>query len=322
MGGLSKDLKIVFLPFAVGSLALAGFPFLSGFWSKDEIVGNALVLSEHQGGAWTFVFAVLAVTAFLTAFYTTRMVMMTFFGAPYVAEGHGAMATEGHGHGHAVHAPDRHDHASDNPDEHGHVAHHDAGGHAGGHRHLHMPHWTMSSVLWILAVLAAFGGLALGSWWSHALRDFLEPVFTTPEAIAHLDHEAVHHTHETAMVTSSIIALAGIFLGWLAYGPLRSTLDAIVAGPLAVFRRAAEDKFYVDEAYDVLVVKPVNLASQGFFKVIDRLVIDGLLVEGSGKAVMFVGSALRRTQSGAVSAATGATLIGTVAVLLWVVLHG
>ncbi|MEA2579435.1 MAG: NADH-quinone oxidoreductase subunit [Actinomycetota bacterium] len=79
MGGLRKYMPVTFLTFVIGSLALAGiFPF-AGFWSKDE-----LLVSTHDGHMWLFI--IMVVTAALTAFYTMRMVWLTFFGA---YEGHG-----------------------------------------------------------------------------------------------------------------------------------------------------------------------------------------------------------------------------------------
>ena len=77
MGGLRKKLPVTFKVFFIGALALAGFPFLSGFWSKDEILWKALMSSQYGSfGLW---FAGACVAA-LTAFYTFRMIFMTFYG--------------------------------------------------------------------------------------------------------------------------------------------------------------------------------------------------------------------------------------------------
>jgi NADH-quinone oxidoreductase subunit L len=82
MGGLWKDMRLESILFLVGAAALAGVPGLAGFWSKDEILGNTLLLATRQGGAWWTIYLVLTFTAFLTAFYTTRLVVIAFFGAP------------------------------------------------------------------------------------------------------------------------------------------------------------------------------------------------------------------------------------------------
>ena len=82
MGGLAKDLKAEFVLFAIGAAALAGVPPFAGFYSKDAILGNVHLKMVTEGGPWFAVFAILVVTAGLTAFYTTRLVVLTFFGPP------------------------------------------------------------------------------------------------------------------------------------------------------------------------------------------------------------------------------------------------
>jgi NADH-quinone oxidoreductase subunit L len=88
MGGLWKDLRGVAVLFIIGSIALAGLPPLAGFWSKDEILGNVMVHAMNEGGMWWPIAAMLFTTAGLTAFYTTRLVVITFFGAPHDPERH------------------------------------------------------------------------------------------------------------------------------------------------------------------------------------------------------------------------------------------
>src|SRR2546430_16916252 len=80
MGGLRKFMPITFWTFLIGSIALAGLPPLAGFWAKDEL----LVTARH---GHPLLFAGMLATALLTAFYTARMVMLTFFGG-YVGHGH------------------------------------------------------------------------------------------------------------------------------------------------------------------------------------------------------------------------------------------
>ncbi|HMV65308.1 MAG TPA: NADH-quinone oxidoreductase subunit L [Myxococcota bacterium] len=273
MGGLRKDLFLVFVLFLVGSLALAGVPPFAGFWSKDEILGSVHLVMTHQGGAWVLVWWLLVVTAAMTAFYTTRLVILTFFGEP-------------------------HDH----------------------HRHLHHPHWTMTSVLVFLAILSVAGGMALGpTGWLH---EFTHPVWSQADWMHELGHEAEHTSHEAAMMWSVGAVLLGIGSAVGLYGFSRGTVDAFVAGPGKALQQAAYDKFYVDELYAALIVRPVSTGARLLWAAVDRRLIDGLLVEGSGKLVMGAGALLRRTQVGAVTAATSATLAGAVAVLLWLVTHG
>ena len=94
MGGLKKDLPITYWTFLIASIAIAGVPFLSGFFSKDEI------LFETFSNGHTILWVMGALTSLLTATYMFRLVFLTFFGtrreAPAAAAGHGA-------HGHAAH---------------------------------------------------------------------------------------------------------------------------------------------------------------------------------------------------------------------------
>ncbi|HEX5630211.1 MAG TPA: NADH-quinone oxidoreductase subunit L, partial [Acidimicrobiia bacterium] len=83
MGGLARKMPVTFVTMAIGWLAISGIPPLAGFWSKDEILGSVY----ERGGIWVALFAVGLFTAALTAFYMTRMMWLTFFGAPRWSEG-------------------------------------------------------------------------------------------------------------------------------------------------------------------------------------------------------------------------------------------
>jgi len=87
MGGLSKRIPVTFITFVIGGLSLAGFPLITaGFWSKDEILAEAWVGVTEGFGPQTFVFLMLALAAFLTAFYTARQLCLTFLGEPRTEE--------------------------------------------------------------------------------------------------------------------------------------------------------------------------------------------------------------------------------------------
>jgi NADH-quinone oxidoreductase subunit L len=267
MGGLWKDLRLVSILFIVGSLALAGVPPFAGFFSKDEIVGAVHLAMTHEGGLWPAVFVMLVVSATLTAFYTTRLVMLTFFGPP-----------------------------------------------ADAHRHVHPIHWTMTSVLVVLAVLSTIGGALAGP-----LDRFVEPIWSVPAWREGLHHEGF----DPVAVGVSVFALVvGGGLGFVMYGPQRAATAALIAGPLRVVQLVLENKFYVDELYDTLIVKPIGALAQVLFTYVDRWLIDWFTVEGAGNGVVQIGAVLRRTQVGAIGVATMATLVGTVLVLLWMTFHG
>lgn len=167
MGGLARKMPITFATWTIASLALTGFPFLAGFWSKDEILANV------GKNGYTFFFYLGFVGAFMTAAYMTRATYLTFFGQP-----RGAAAGEHHdAHGH-----DAHD-AHDSHDDHGHDAHgHDAHGHDDHHGAAHAgPHESGKLITIPLVILAALSITAgflnappLGESWER-LKKWTEP---------------------------------------------------------------------------------------------------------------------------------------------------
>jgi NADH-quinone oxidoreductase subunit L len=194
MGGLKKYMPVTCATMAVGWLAISGFPLLSGFFSKDEILwktwsANVVGYPQYAGHVLWFV---AAITAGLTAVYMTRLMVMTFWGAERFREAHaGGEADEAHAHGvdeygkphdaQLASAGDRPHHA---PDDHI-VSHSNAGAHFdshadGGHDAMdetdfieedeheehhggpsepHESPWTMTVPLVVLAILSAVGGL-------------------------------------------------------------------------------------------------------------------------------------------------------------------
>ena len=143
MGGLSQYTKITMYTLLTASLAIAGFPYLAGFYSKDAILSAA-----YDHAPWMFWVGV--VTACMTAFYVFRAFFMTFLG-----EYKGATASAGHGHDKKGH------------DDHGHDNH--------GHGDPHESPPSMWIPLVVLAVLSIFGGYYFN------IPKFLEPMFKTAE---------------------------------------------------------------------------------------------------------------------------------------------
>src|SRR2546423_317762 len=163
MGGLRKYMPVTFATMLVGWLAISGFPLLSGFFSKDEILWNTSTAPSSGIPSWYAkpLLPVGAVTALLTAIYMTRLMVMTFWGKERFREADaGGQADEAHAHGFDE-GVKPHDARTASVDD---RPHHAPGEHvASAHdeHEAHTPHespWTMTVPLVVLAVLAAFGG--------------------------------------------------------------------------------------------------------------------------------------------------------------------
>jgi NADH-quinone oxidoreductase subunit L len=327
MGGLKRFLPITYWTFVIGSLAIAGFPGLAGFFSKDEILFETFA-EGHQ-----VLWVVGALTSFLTATYMFRLVYLTFHGE----RRHDAPAAPG---------PDAHGHATADADAHGAVhdtraAAHDAHGHGGGHGH-GQPHDAppaMAFALVVLAlgsVLAGYVGVPHAIGGHNALATWLEPAFEAPrrETLAATEEVALTGAEAEAaeaelrveealelrlMMTSSAIAILGIALAsfiWLK----RRDIAAAMARRLAPLHRLLLNKYFVDEVYDATVVQPIHAVSRdGLWRLFDVGLIDAA-VNGVASIVDGSASVLRRLQTGSVRAYAGAIFVGAVTIVgyyLW-----
>jgi NADH-quinone oxidoreductase subunit L len=237
MGGLKDKLPITYWTFVVGSLALAGFPLTAGFFSKDDIL-----LSAWSSGSLGQILTLLGLlTALLTAFYSFRLVFVTFWGTSRVDPHHA--------------------------------------------EHLHEPSQTMTTPLLILALFSILTGY-LG------IPSFLEPVFSTGSDVA------VHHgsAGPVIMIAATIMGLIGIAAAYYVY-VLNPELPERLAQQWNGLYRASLNKWYVDEAYDRLFVRPTVAAASELWKRVDVNFIDGA-VNGVGRAIAWGGWLLRLVQSG------------------------
>jgi len=287
MGGLKKYLPVTYVTMMIGTLAIAGIPPLSGFFSKDEILYRAFLSSR-------IIWAVAAITALLTAFYMFRLMSMTFFG-PY--RGPAWASPQGHGHGH--------DEAASHGD-HGH------GG--GGHGAWHGPHEAPRSMtmplmaLAVGAIVAGFVGIPGVLGGGNAIEHFLEPSFTAhatasagndvaaaeattgAEVAGRQVAEATPGAHLSAagelglMALSVLLGVVGIAVAYRFYVRAPEIADRLAArwaGP----HRVLLNKYYVDELYDATVIRGTLAASTGLWHV-DAKVVDGA-VNGSGWLTIF-----------------------------------
>ncbi|HVT90270.1 MAG TPA: NADH-quinone oxidoreductase subunit L [Tepidisphaeraceae bacterium] len=282
MSGLKTVLPKTRIVMLIGCCALAGIPFFSGFFSKDEIVAAAWQQSKLLG-------LVMLITAFMTAYYTFRLYFRVFEGPTIVPESpHNA-------HGSAV----------------GHDAHdaHDAHEH-----HNHEP-LLMMLPLWILAVGALFAGWI--NWPHEHLAAFLErspSAFAKPPVTDKDVLEATESLHHWLMIISGAIALSGVWLAYTMHLKDRSAADrAASRWPNAV--RLLDHKYWIDEIYQAGIVEPLRAMGRMLFT-IDRWVVDGI-INVLGFVPQIAGFVLKVTlQRGSLQGYAAAMLLGIAAILL------
>jgi NADH-quinone oxidoreductase subunit L len=240
MGGLSKKIKITFITFLVGCIAIAGIPPFSGFFSKDAILLAVYVKNPVLYGVALF-------GALLTAFYMFRLLFITFSGS--------FRGTEEQKH------------------------------------HVHESPSAMTIPLIILAVLSIIGGLVgipeIFMKGGDQFSTFLSPVIAE-----HAEQTVAHSTEYMLMGLSTGLVVLTIIFAWFQF---RNYQRKEATG----FGKVLENKWYVDELYEKIIVNPLYRFA-GFLKnVIEKFVIDGL-VNGVGKLVNYSGRQFRLLQSGQV----------------------
>src|SRR5690606_7453718 len=188
--------------------------------------------------------------------------------------------------------------------------------------HLHESPATMTIPLVILAVLSVVGGLlnvpsALGG--GHALANFLSPVFADSAAVTgafHLDH----NTEYVLMAVSAVAAIAMAVWAYRQYA-VKGVVPGADGAPRGPLAKLSYHKFYVDELYDAVIVRPFNALSVFFYRMIDRAGIDGL-VNGLGKRVGESGNGIRLLQTGNVGSYIFMMVIAVVALLAYGFFNG
>ncbi|MBK5186952.1 MAG: NADH-quinone oxidoreductase subunit L [Gemmatimonadaceae bacterium] len=289
MGGLRKYMPVTFVLMWIATLAIAGVPPFSGFFSKDGILGAVFARAQHgalaeatwlgmPGSAVLYVlYALGLVTAFLTAIYMTRMMLYTF------------------------HGPNRTGEAE--------------------REHLREAPWSMTGPLVVLGVLSAVGGwlnlpaaIAIGP--VGVLEKWLEPVVgAATVSIAGVVGEEVTSTEYALIGAAVAIAVLGIIVAVVRLKPaaLVPKRDAV---PSHGFEQVLEEKYYVDDLYDDAIVKPLVSESRNILWTgIDRGIIDSLFVNGSAVLARGVGWVGSQLQSGETGAYAWAIAIGALAVL-------
>ncbi|MCA3370036.1 MAG: NADH-quinone oxidoreductase subunit L [Roseomonas sp.] len=271
MGGIWKKIPVTYAVMWIGSLALAGVPYFAGYYSKDFVLEAAY--AAHSGvGMYAFICGLLA--AFLTAFYSWRLLILTFHGAP------------------------RADHHT--------------------MEHVHESPAVMLVPLVLLAVGAVFAGAVFApSFIGHHWEEFWNG------AIVNAAHNQImHHVHEVpgwVPLAPTIVGLGGIALAYVMY-MFVPHLPATLANALPGVHRFLLNKWYFDELYDAIFVRPARALARSFWKIGDVRIIDGV---PNGLAASVAGAARQAVslQTGRVASYAFTMIVGLV-VLVSLLLFG
>ncbi|MFM9909727.1 MAG: NADH-quinone oxidoreductase subunit L [Chitinophagaceae bacterium] len=240
MGGLSKKLKITYFTFLIGTLAIAGFPFFSGFFSKDAIL---LAAFEHN----KIIYGIALIGAMLTGFYMFRLLLLTFHGS--------FRGTEEQ------------------------------------KNHLHESPAAMTIPLILLAILSLAGGFielpAVLREGGNKLSQFLGPVIPIISG-----HEVPHSTEWLLMALATGLVTVAVLIAFYKYRKYTPTSSTALG-------KVLENKWYVDEFYDFIIVKPLRWLGKKGLSFMENEVIDWI-VNGVGKIVQLGSRQLRLVQSGQV----------------------
>jgi NADH-quinone oxidoreductase subunit L len=284
MGGLRQYIPWTFLTMSVATFAIAGFWPLAGFFSKDEILWQAYLANPVY---WV----IGVITAFITSFYMFRLWFMTFFG----------------------------DYAGVAPDAHGHGDAHGYGDHGHG-----TPHESPALMLVPLAILAFLS--FVGGWINLGGRfdRFLAPVFHA-NGVAESTTEAAeaggHGTEYLLMGISLAAAGLGLYLAYLLYLKRRE-LPQKIADALGSFYQAVVHKYYVDEIYATLFVKPlIDGSTSILWHGVDQGVIDAA-VNDTAEGAQHASDAARHMQSGNLRSYAGWVAAGGAVVIAYMIWMG
>ena len=247
MGGLRKYIKVTYITFFIGAIAISGIPPFAGFFSKDEILAKAF---EHSKAIW----AILSISSMMTAFYMFRLVYLTFFN--------------------------------------------DFRGTEEVKKHIHESPSIMTIPLVVLAILSVIGGfVGLPSvfGFTHKFQLYLSSVTDASKEIMKENAELNHSMEYVLIATAIIAAVVSILYARFKYISKKEqpSEDAALTG----IEKIVYNKFYVDEIYETIIVKPLKVLSDLFLVLVDKLIID-LLVNTVAWVVGLSGRTLRLVQTG------------------------
>jgi len=305
MGGLRKYMPITWITFLIGTLALVGTPFFSGFYSKEHIIEAAAASTVWGAG---FAQYATLIGVFVTSLYSFRVYFLVFHGKE-------RFDTSG-GHGHAAHAHKDHAHDSHKHDTHQHDDH----GHHGGTPH-ESP-WVVTLPLVLLAIPSVIAGaflcdfLLFGGYFKDTIVVLAQhPAMAT---MAKTWHGWVAYSLHAFVTVPFWLMIAGAVVAWYCY-LINPKVPAAIQAKLKFINCILENKYFFDWFYEQVIARGSRMLGKGLWQKADRGLIDGLLVNGSAKVVGAIAAVTRRLQTGYIYHYAFAMIIGLMAAITYII---
>jgi NADH-quinone oxidoreductase subunit L len=302
MSGFRRALPFTFACFLAGGLALSAFPGFSGYFSKDDI----LDLLGGEGGWHWILYVAGYLGAFLTALYTFRMIFRAFLG-PECDEARELRET-GHLH-HPEHPFNPKTHEEEDTDV----------GFPGPGHYVAEQNWPMKIAMSLLALGAIFGGLVQIPFVDDLINSYLRPTFDNSPEYEHIINAPSDDLTIFGLGLSALIALSGIALAYVLWVRKRGVTAGMIQR-LKPLYELSYNKWYFDELYDAVFVRPGQTVGRFAANVFERVVIDGL-VSGTVAVVRVGSSVVRGAQDGFLRVYAALLLVGVALVALWFLLQ-
>jgi NADH-quinone oxidoreductase subunit L len=276
MGGFRKAMPFTYVTFLIGALALAAFPFTSGFFSKDAI----LAFNIERGGGYLIIAVLGFAGALLTAFYAFRMVFRVFHGDP-VPEAR--ELEQGH-----IHHVEPYNPVTGEPED-------IDVGFPGPEHAIAERSWPMKAAMAPLALLSLVSGVVLIPGVSHTLESFLDPTFED----SRYAHEFIPAASDEWLISAvgGSLSLAGIALAYFVYMRRRGVTVRLI-DRFPRLHQFLLNKWYWDELYDYAIVRPIVAFGRFGRNVIESALIQGVIIGGAVGLVRAGTSFARGIQTG------------------------
>ncbi len=317
MGGVKKYMPITWITSLIGSLALIGTPFFSGFYSKDSII--EAVGESHIAGSGFAYFAV-TISVFVTALYSFRMFFLVFHGKERFGQARAHTHDQARDHAHDASAKlDVHE-ASASHDEDAHEEHH---GLAPGEKP-HETSWVITLPLILLAIPSVvigfftIGPLLYGDFFKGAI--VIGENHHAMEKLAEEFHGAFLMGLHAFVSAPFWLALAGVVVAWYLY-LVHPALPAKIQARTGWLYRLLDNKYYADRFNEIVFAAGARRLGRGLWRRGDQSFIDGVVVNGSARLVGWFASVVRTAQTGYIYHYAFAMIIGVLVLMSWFVLR-